>query len=279
MTTLKYLENGFEYIEVVNDAAQAKVALQGAHLFHYARHHEAPILWVSNASAFATGDAIRGGVPICWPWFGMPADAMLPQHGFARTALWTFIGSKETPEVTELTFCLKSSAETLAMWPYRFELIYRMTIGSELTLELTTANCDSKAFTISQALHTYFSVSHISNIHVNGLDTKPYWNALTNTECLQEGSITVNQEVDRVYRDVSNPVVLVDTKRTVTITNTGSASVVVWNPWIHKCARMRAMEPTGYKTMVCIESANARDDARTIKPAQTHTLTTRIECR
>ncbi len=251
--------------------------MQGAHLFHYERAGDAPLLWVSGASVFENAKAIRGGVPLCWPWFGMhTTDDSLPQHGFARSVIWKLIDSKENNDSTELTFVLKSSAETLALWPYQFELTYRVTIGSQLALQLITKNCDNKAFTITQALHTYFNISHIANIHVNGLQEKPYFDALKKMDSIQEGNITFNQEVDRIYQEVTNPIELVDKTRTIIIANENSTSVVVWNPWIEKCARMSAMEPTSYKTMVCIESANALSDARTIKPAQTHTLKTVI---
>ncbi len=280
MITPKHLENGFEYLEIENRHAKAKIALQGAHLFHYERHNELPLLWVSNASAFKVGEAIRGGVPLCWPWFGMhTTDESMPQHGFARSVIWKFIDSKEDDDATELTFLLKSSIQTLAWWPYQFELTYRVTIGSELTLELITKNCDNRAFTITQALHTYFNVSYISNIHVNGLQEKPYFDALTKTEQIQKGNITFNEEVDRVYQEVTHPIELIDENHTITIVNEGSNSVVVWNPWIEKCARMSAMEAKSYQTMLCIESANALGDARTIKPAQTHTLKTVINLR
>ncbi len=278
MTVLKQYSNGFEYIEVCNSVASAKIALQGAHLFHYERHGEEAVLWVSATSVFKAGEAIRGGVPLCWPWFGMHLiDDSLPQHGFARTVLWEFVDAKEEDTDTELTFVLRSSEETLVWWPYRFELLYRIRVGSVLTLELTTRNDDERAFNISQALHTYFKVSHISNIHVKGLQKRPYWDALSKTMQMQEGDITVNEEIDRVYQEVKEPIVLKDKQRSITVINEGSDSVVIWNPWIEKCARMHAMEATSYQTMLCIESANALDDERTIEPHQRHTLRARIQ--
>ncbi len=278
MISLQHLPNGFAYVEVRNSVATAKIALQGAHLFHYARHGEEALLWVSSASAFKEGEAIRGGVPLCWPWFGMHlSDDSLPQHGFARTVLWEFGETKEEEEATEVTFLLKSSATTQQWWPYHFELLYRIRVGSELTLELTTRNSDESAFSITQALHTYFKISYISNIHVKGLHNKPYYDALTHIKQVQHGDITVNEEVDRVYQEVKEPIVLIDKQRSITIDNEGSDSVVVWNPWVEKCARMSAMEATSYETMLCIESANAFDDERIIEPHQTHTLRARIQ--
>ena len=273
MIVHKKLTNGFEYIEVKNEAAEAKAALQGAHLFHYARAGEEPILWLSEASDFELGKAIRGGVPVCWPWFGFNEDKSLPQHGFARTSLWEFVGSDEVDaRTTVLTLRLTHDEKTLQIWHYKFLLELKITISDKLMLELKTTNLDDKSFKISQALHTYFSVSHISEVAIKGLDKKPYLDALTWKKEIQNGDITLNQEVDRVYQEVDGEIVLSDKNREVHIKNSGSSSVVVWNPWIEKTLRMSAMQEDAYKHMLCIESANAFDDARVLKPQEEHIL-------
>lgn len=273
MIAHKKLTNRFEYIEVKNEAAEAKVALQGAHLFHYARAGEEPILWLSEESDFELGKAIRGGVPVCWPWFGFNEDKSLPQHGFARTSLWEFVGSDEVDaRTTVLTLRLTHDEKTLQIWHYKFLLELKITISDKLMLELKTTNLDDKPFKISQALHTYFSVSHILEVAIKGLDKKPYLDALTWKMEIQNGDITFEQEVDRVYQNVEGEIVLSDKKREVYIKNSGSSSVVVWNPWIEKTLRMSAMKPNAYEYFVCIESANAFDDARVLKPQEVHIL-------
>ncbi|MDD2651947.1 MAG: D-hexose-6-phosphate mutarotase [Sulfurimonas sp.] len=273
MITHKRLADGFEYIEVKNSAAEAKVALQGAHLFHYVKAGEEPILWLSETSDFELGKAIRGGVPLCWPWFGFNEDKSLPQHGFARVMMWEFVGGDEVDaRTTVLTFRLTNDEKTVQIWHYKFLLELKITISDKLTLELKTTNTDDKSFKISQALHTYFSVSHISEVAIKGLDKKPYLDALTWKNELQEGDISFHQEVDRVYQNVDGEIVLSDKKREIYIKNSGSSSVVVWNPWIEKTLRMSAMKPNAYESMVCIESANAFDDARVLKPHEVHVL-------
>jgi glucose-6-phosphate 1-epimerase len=273
MIVHKKLTNRFEYIEVKNEAAEAKVALQGAHLFHYARAGEEPILWLSEESDFELGKAIRGGVPVCWPWFGFNEDKSLPQHGFARTSLWEFVGSDEVDaKTTVLTIRLTHDEKTLQMWHYKFLLELKITISDKLSMELKTTNLDESAFKISQALHTYFSVSHISEVAIKGLDKKLYLDALTWKMEIQNGDITFEQEVDRVYQNVEGEIVLSDKKREVYIKNSGSSSVVVWNPWIEKTLRMSGMKPNAYENMLCIESANAFDDARVLKPQEEHIL-------
>ncbi|MCX6052228.1 MAG: D-hexose-6-phosphate mutarotase [Campylobacterales bacterium] len=272
MIEFKELENGFEYIEVKNGAACGKIALQGGHLFHFARNGEEPILWLSDTSDFKIGTAIRGGVPICWPSFGMN-NPDLPQHGFARVGMWKLENSKEIDaNTTQITLVLNDTQESLGMWNYKFELELKITISDKLTMELTTTNLDEKPFKLTQALHTYFQISDISNITIKGLSGKPYLDALTNKVCQQNGDITFEQEVDCVYQEVDNKILLVDKNRTITIQNKGSSSVVVWNPWIQKCKRMSAIENDAYKEFVCIESANAYDDFKILLPHAKHTL-------
>lgn len=266
MLTLKKLENGFEYIEVKNDSACAKVALQGGHLFHFARNNEEPLLWLSKTSDFKIGTAIRGGVPICWPSFGMN-NPDLPQHGFARLGMWKLKNSKESDaNTTQITLVFNDTKETLGMWNYKFELELKITISDTLTMELTTTNLDEKPFKLTQALHTYFQISDISNIAIKGLSGKPYLDALTNEICRQNGAITFEQEVDCVYQEMDSAILLADKERTITIQNEGSSSVVVWNPWIEKCKRMSGMEDDAYREFVCIESANAYDDFKILLP-------------
>lgn len=273
MIEFKCLENGFRYIEVTNTKANAKVALNGAHLFHYQRVGERELLWLSDISYFEDGKAIRGGIPICWPWFGFNKDDVsLSQHGFARTSLWEFKSSNETTDSTTLVFTLSDTKETLEVWNYKFSLELKIAISDTLTLELKTTNLDTKEFILTQALHTYFSILNISNVIVKGLDKKPYLDALSWQNMVQDGDIRFEREVDRVYQNIDNTITLVDIDREITIKNEGSSSVVVWNPWIEKTKRMSAMKEDAYTTMLCIESANAFDDARVLKPNESHTL-------
>lgn len=273
MIEFKCLENGFRYIEVTNTKANAKVALNGAHLFHYHRVGERELLWLSDISYFEDGKAIRGGIPICWPWFGFNKDDVsLSQHGFARTSLWEFKSSNETTDSTTLVFTLSDTKETLEVWNYKFSLELKIAISDTLTLELKTTNLDTKEFILTQALHTYFSILNISNVIVKGLDKKPYLDALSWQNMVQDGDIRFEREVDRVYQNIDNTITLVDIDREITIKNEGSSSVVVWNPWIEKTKRMSAMKEDAYTTMLCIESANAFNDARVLKPNESHTL-------
>ena len=272
MCELKALDNGFAYIEVINDVACAEIALQGAHIFHFARFSEEPLLWLSDESPFEKGKAIRGGVPICWPSFGMN-NPKLPQHGFARTFLWEFISCEEVDTSTsEVIFSLKDSEESRKIWNNKFELELKVTVSNNLTIELTTVNIDKKSFTMTQALHSYFKISNIANIAIEGLEEKPYLDALTGIISKQEGAIRFEQEIDRVYQEVDKTIVLKDKDREIKIENFGSFSSVVWNPWIEKCKHMSGMSDEAYKEFVCIESANAYADFKVLEENESHTL-------
>ena len=279
MIKIKKLPKGFEYIEIKNENATAKIALQGAHIFEYKRSDEENLFWLSEISDFETAKAIRGGVPICWPSFGTPRALSsgrmnpMPQHGFARTSLFEFVSSSEIDlNTTEVEMRLIHSEESLKLWNYKFELLLKVTISDKLIIELKTINRDEKEFKLTQALHSYFKLSDISNAVLKGLDNKPCFDALTDETITQNGDITFNQEFDKVFQKVDSELILNDKDKMIKIQNKGSSSVVVWNPWIDKCKRMSAMKDDAYKEFVCIESANAFEDFIVLKSCETHTL-------
>jgi len=272
MILFKEFDNGFPYIEVLNDAACAEIAFQGAHIFHFSLCGGEPLLWLSEESEFEFGKAIRGGIPICWPAFGMN-NPSLEQHGFARVGMWELVSTDEIDDrTTQVVLKLIQTEESLKIWHYNFELNLKITISDTLVMELTTLNLDEHPFRLTQAFHTYFQVSHISDVSIKGLDSKPYLDALTSKNHTQIEDITFNQEVDRVYQKVDSEITLQDKYKTIKINSEGSSSAVVWNPWIEKSKRMSAMSEHAYESFVCIETANAYDDFKIIQPNHSHTL-------
>jgi len=277
MVTLKSLENGFRYVDIKNSNAHVKIALQGAHIFEYKRQGEKPLLWLSPLSDFEEGRAIRGGVPLCWPAFGTN-NPQLKQHGFARVSMFEFMGAKEINEgLTEVLFELRDTKESLNIWNHKFKLEFKVTLSKSLEMQLKTTNLDDKEFLITEALHTYFNISDISNAKVKGLDSKAHFDALSNENSLYEGEITFKEEFDSVFQGVENDLYLEDNERTIQIKNEGSLSVIVWNPWIEKCSKMSAMKDDAYREFVCIESANAYEDFRVLKVGESHTLKATLE--
>jgi len=272
------LINDFRYIEISNTSARVKIALQGAHVFHYERVDEKPLLWLSKNSFIEKGKAIRGGIPVCWPWFGKhPTNSELPQHGFARSSVWELLEAEEIDgHTTEVLFQLQPSAESFQLWPHKFELLLAIIVGRTLSLALTTRNCDTQPFEITAALHSYLAVENIKKVYVEGLADKSYFDKVTGENRTQQGKLTVCQEVDRVYRKVDYPVTLHDHARTLHVDAQGSSTAVVWNPWIEKCVAMADMKDDAYKTMLCIEAANAPGDACMLTPGAEHTLTSVI---
>ncbi len=265
-----------DYIEVKNSAASAKITLQGAHIFEYKKAGE-KLLYLSQTALFKKGKAIRGGIPICWPWFGAhPSNTSLPNHGFARTSLWVLEEIQEiNPFTTEVLLSLKSSKHSRELWPYDFKLSLKISVGNELKLTLTTYNLDRQNFTVSSALHTYFEISDIEDICLSGLEGKTYYNKVDNSyENIQEGEIKLTQELDRIYQEVTESVQVKDKKREITIKTEGSQSIVVWNPG--KVLAERMPDLSHFTKMLCVESANALKDTVEIKAGKKHTLTLTI---
>lgn len=272
MVTKKTFENGFEYIEVSNAKASAKIALQGAHIFEFKRQGEADILWLSQTSAFEEGVAIRGGIPICWPRFGN-SDTTLPAHGFSRTAHFEHSSMLEIDEdTTQVTLSLEDDQATRQIWDFAFKLEVIFTISKTLSVEMKTTNRDPKEFLITQALHTYFDVSDIENVVIKGLENRPYLDTLNGENHIQKDAIIINAECDRVYQEVDKDIFLEDKNRVVKLEALGSSSAIVWNPWIEKGSRMSGMKADAYREFVCIETANAFDDFVLIKTGESHSL-------
>ena len=269
---IKKFKNGFTYIEVSNKVASAKIALQGAHLFEYKCDRTKEILWLSPTSYFETGKAIRGGIPICWPRFGV-LDKEMPAHGFTRTAVFELVCINEIDgTTTEVILRLKDTKESREVWDYKFELDIVFVVSDTLSVKMISKNIDIKDFKITQALHTYFDVSDIGDVCISGLQEKIYIDTLIGKKIVQKESIKIDSECDRVYFDVDKVLFLVDKEKKISIKTVGSASVVVWNPWIEKGSNMAGMKIDAYKEFVCIETANAFDDFRVIQPGKSHTL-------
>ena len=151
--------------------ASAKISLYGAQVLSFTPKDERELIFLSKDAFYQNGKAIRGGIPICWPWFGAhPENKNLPSHGFARLSNWEVIQSSSNKGEVQIQLQLKNSEATEALWPYKFETQISLTIGKSLKVKLTTLNKDEKAFTITGALHSYLNISDSSKVKVEGLE-------------------------------------------------------------------------------------------------------------
>ncbi|MFK5915149.1 MAG: D-hexose-6-phosphate mutarotase [Woeseiaceae bacterium] len=271
-------EGDIPVVEIENKFASGIISLQGAHVLSWKPKNEDEVIWLSEDATFALAKSVRGGIPICWPWFGAhESEASFPAHGFARTVLWQVANTVVLPSgETQITFRLTTNEldnNIHAMWPQDTVAEYRLTIGKTLTIELTTINNSDESITIGQALHTYFKIDDIGNTSVSGLEDKTYLDKTENFNSkVQKGAITIDSEVDRVYLDTADDVVINDAKRKISIQKQGSKSTIVWNPWIEVANKMGDLGNEGYRKMLCVESANAADDVVNIKAGERYTL-------
>lgn len=276
---LKFTEiaGGLIAAEISNAHATASIALQGAHLMTFQPRGHEPVIWLSKYAKFAAGKSIRGGVPICWPWFGPHAtDAKLPGHGYARTVIWKVLESKALPDgATFISFGLIDTAATLAQWPHPSSVKIEMTVGDALRVELVTQNNDKQAFTLGEALHTYFHISDVAQMTIRGLEECEYLDKVGEpARRRQQGGIVIESEVDRVYVNTAADCVIEDKglRRAIRISKQGSHSTVVWNPWTEKADKMGDFGHEGHRGMVCVESGNAFENVVAVKPGESHRL-------
>lgn len=269
---------GLPVAEISTPLATASVALHGAHVLSWQPAGQAPVIWVSKAAIFELGKPVRGGVPLCWPWFGPLADK--PMHGFVRTMVWQVRGAElDASGQLVLRLGISDDASTRALWDFAFDLELVVTVGSTLTIALTTRNTGDASFSINQALHTYFATSDIHQTTVQGLAGGSYINKVQNfAVCQQAGGVVFTGETDRIYTDTTADSLIVDgvTGRTIRITKQGSASTVVWNPWSEKEKNIVDMAAGEHRQMVCVETCNAGPDSISIPAGGAHTLAATI---
>jgi glucose-6-phosphate 1-epimerase len=266
----------YPLIEISNSHATASLALHGAQLLTYQPHGQAPVLWVSKDAVYAEGKSVRGGVPICWPWFGAHSDAEMPAHGFARNRFWQLRSVQQLVDgATEIVLSLEDDEPSRAFWPTPFELQLRVSVGRTLSLALTMSNRATVPQRITAALHSYFDVGDIAATAVYGLEQIEYLDALQDFQRFtQTGEIRFDAELDRIYEHTSADEWIQDEAlgRRIRLQKKNSQSTVVWNPWINKSARMDDFEEGGYRRMVCVETGNVASDVVNLAPGMSHTL-------
>lgn len=276
--TLSHHPAGQPLLTIDNGYARAEISLFGAHVLSYQRHDEPASIWLSDKAVLDGSKPIRGGIPLCWPWFG-PAPARVgsgkPSHGFARTSLWTLDGVSDHGDGTLVHLSLRDNETTRQLWPHAFELELDVLVGKELALVLTTRNTGKEPLVYSGALHTYLQISSPEAVSVSGLG-EPYADKLTGQDGQQQGALTLNGPLDRVYWQPDAQVSIQDGERQTRVVSGNHDSMVVWTPWLEGAIAMADMSDDGYRTMLCVEAAIASEAGVTVAPDEEHSFSTVI---
>jgi glucose-6-phosphate 1-epimerase len=281
IATLTDLPGGLVAIDISTPEASGRVFLHGAHVATWQPAGHRPVLFMSTESHFTPGKAIRGGIPMIFPWFGARAgNPQTPQHGFGRTTIWELESLDRASDGVSIALQLSDSDRTRANWPHAFHARFRVAFGARLGLALEIENRSTMAMTFEEAFHSYFAVSDVRNVSVTGLAQTEFIDKVDGATRKRLGTepLTFSGETDRVFLNTRTATVLHDPgmKRQIGIEKTGSASTVVWNPWLTKAKAMADFGDEEWSGMLCIETANADENAIALAPGATHTMTAEI---
>jgi len=267
-------------VRVTLPAATAEIYLHGAHVASWRPVGTEEVIFLSSQSKFAAGKAIRGGVPICFPWFRAKVDdAKAPQHGFARTSEWSLESVERVDGSVIVSLSLESSEATLALWPHAFRAVYRVTVGAELKLELSVTNTGNDSFSFEEALHTYHRVGDVERVRVAGLDSVTYLdNRDGNKAKTQRGDVVLTGAVDNAYLATESALEIVDPilGRRIEIEKAGSVTTVVWNPWSEAAKAMADLGDEEWHEFVCVEASNILSGAVTLATGGEHAISATI---
>ena len=265
---------GIKIVRISHDQAEAGISLHGGHLVWFKPKGEDDVIWLSEKAEFDTAKAIRGGIPVCWPWFG---KAAAPSHGFARNSEWTLKEHRENDNGVIVALTLEDSEATRAVWPHKFSNVLTFEIGTTLKVSLTSTNTDDSEWSFSGALHTYFNVESIHNTTITQMGGE-YQDSTQEGKICQGGEeLRFEGEVDRVYTQPESTVMIQDhQRRQIAVTNSGHNAAVIWNPWQELSISMADMADDSFETMVCVESTIHNSNSVTLAPGESHTLTTEV---
>lgn len=268
-------------IDIDNAFASAQLTTHGACVLSFVPKQGVSagcdVLWVSPSSVYDGSKPVRGGIPICWPWFGKATEDGLPAHGFVRNKVWHLHHVAQTPEgETELELRLASDEQTLALWPHAFQLVLKVVVGQHLSMSLTTLNVNDHDLELTEAFHTYFQVADSRALPVNGLEGSTCLDKLTFAPGVpQTEPLVVHPPIDSVFASQSGLVTIEDkgNARRILVSAQDSRSKVVWNPGPEIIKGFADMPNDAWPGMVCVEAGNVLDDAVMVPSEQVHHLT------
>jgi glucose-6-phosphate 1-epimerase len=267
---------GLLKVRITSPQATGEMYLQGAQVTSWRPRGLEEVLFVSVQSRWENGVAIRGGVPICFPWFGGKAgDSKAPSHGFVRAKAWQLDAIVRNGDAVAVTMSTASDESTKRWWPADFSLRHRVTFGPQLHMELVLRNSGTEALRFEEALHTYFRVGNAEKAHLQGLDGMRYTDKTDSRRGkVQQGDVVITSETDREYLNTPHSVELDDPtlRRRIHITNQSSLTTVVWNPWVEKAKAMADLGDDEWTQMICVETSNVSEFAVEVRPGREHQM-------
>ncbi len=275
---------GLAKVRITSSAAAGETYLHGAQLTSWRPAGADEVIFVSQLSHWQDGKAIRGGIPVCFPWFrGKSDDPKAPAHGFVRTREWTLESVAAESDGSVTVVCATESDETTRdWWPHEFRLTHQITIGRTLQMKLTASNTGPTPFRFEEALHTYFRVADVERVEVRGLSGVFYLDNMDgNRKKVQEGDVKLSGPTDNAYLEAHGPVEILDPLpgRILCTEKENSATTIVWNPWREGAARLADLGDGEWHSMVCAEGGNIIGAAVSIGPGESHSLRVRLSVR
>jgi glucose-6-phosphate 1-epimerase len=269
------LEENMAFITVSNKYADADICLYGAHITNFKPQKTMPVLWMSPETNFKEGKPIRGGIPVCFPWFGPhKTDSAKPQHGFGRLMNWNVHETASLPTgETRIRLQLCSSEKTKAYWDFDFCAELTVIVGKMLTATLTVTNTSVLPIEYTCALHSYYQISSIEEIAIEGLQNTRYFNQLDSGDYIQESLfLRIKQAETRHYYDTKTDCIIHDPLfgRRIRVAKSGSKITTVWNPGEETCRKIDDIPDDGFHAFVCIEAVNAFNDVIKLAPGESH---------
>jgi glucose-6-phosphate 1-epimerase len=267
---------GLQKVRITSLKAVGEMYLQGAHITSWKPAGVEEVLFLSSQSRWEHGHAIRGGIPICFPWFGDKADdPKAPAHGFVRTKAWQLESMAQVGDGVTVSMFTESDEDTKRWWPADFRVVYRVTFASELRLELVVTNTGKTSLRFEEALHAYHRVGNVLKTRVRGLCAVHYIDKTdSNRKKTQHGKIAIVSETDRVYLNTSDAIEMEDPvlRRRTHVAKENSRTTVAWNPWVGKAHSLTDFADDEWMQMICIETSNVSDFAVDLAPGQTHEM-------
>lgn len=270
-------QGGLAKVRVTTPAASAEICLHGAQVVSWHPAGEEEVIFLSERSHWEDGRAIRGGIPVCFPWFRAKRDdPQAPAHGFVRTKTWQLDSITANNDASITLVCsTEADASTRRWWPHDFRLEHRITVGQTLRLELIAINSGPTEFRFEEALHTYFRVGDAARVEIAGLDQIAFLdNTDANREKIQTGSLVLTKTTDNAYLNTQSAADLIDPvlKRSLRTEKLNSATTVVWNPWSQGAAGLSDMGSDEWRQMTCVEASNILGSAITLSPGERHAM-------